>query len=551
MGGGAKDDPPTLQYSQRTRAGSLIADDPTTLSGQYALGELIGKGGVGEVYVAFDKKMGRDVAMKRLRTSVPDEAEVARFLREARIQARLEHPAIAPVYELAKDDEGRPYFTMKRLAGKALNELIGIATRERMLRAFADVCRAIDYAHSRGVVHCDLKPSNIMLGEFGEVYVIDWGVARELDDHDALERIPEEDVLLGTPKYMAPEQRYTAHVEPPADIYALGKILGEILGEARPLELDALCAQMLNVVPEKRPTARACADRIEQYMDGDRDLARRRALAEELLTFARSAHSRNARGDAMRGASQALALDPRCTGAAELVTTLMLQPPPEPPPALQAALDDSDRTDVSRHAKAALPGYLLIAALLPCVVFTRVLAWPVVIGAGVAALAMALAAYRLMREPERSWRWMVAYGIGNAVIVVMLARLAGPFTFVPALVSFVTASVITYPAFLERPAVLLATMLGGWLLPIGLEVAHILPATWTIDHTGLAIHGGAIALDSSAAIGLMIVASLAAVVMAGVQSTVLGRAHRKAQHQLVAQAWQLRQLLPIDPSAAR
>jgi hypothetical protein len=90
-------------------------------------------------------------------------------------------------------------------------------------------------------------------------------------------------------------------------------------------------------------------------------------------------------------------------------------------------------------------------------------------------------------------------------------------------------------------------MLGGWLVPIGLELAHVLPATWGVDRSGLAIRGGAIALDSNAAIALVIVASMAAVIMAGIQSTVLGRAHRKAQHQLVAQAWQLRQLLPIDP----
>ena len=545
--GGPKDDPPTLQYSQRPRAGSLVADDPTTLSGSYAIGELIGKGGVGEIYVAHDRKMGRDVAMKRLRTSVPDADEVARFLREARIQARLEHPAIAPVYELAKDASGRPYFTMKRLIGKPLHELVGVATRQRMLRAFADVCRAIDYAHTRGIVHRDLKPSNIMLGEFGEVYVIDWGVARELDDQDALERVAETGELLGTPQYMAPEQRHTPLVDRPADIYSLGKILGEVLGDDKPLELDALCAQMLGVVPDKRPTARACAERIEQYLDGDRDLARRRSLAEELLGFARAAHSRNARGDAMRAASQALALDPRCTGAAEIVTTLMLQPPPEPPPALQAALDEADRADISRHAKAALPGYLLIAAFLPLCVFTRVLSWPPIVAAAAAAIVMAIAAFRLMRQPDRAWRWMVAYGIGNAVIVVMLGRIAGPFTFVPAVVSFVTASVITYPAFLQRPIVLLATMLGGWLVPIGLELVHVLPATWGIDRGALAIRGGAIALDSNAAIALVIVASMAAVIMAGIQSTVLGRAHRKAQHQLVAQAWQLRQLLPIDP----
>jgi len=304
---------------------------------------------------------------------------------------------------------------------------------------------------------------------------------------------------------------------------------------------------MTHVSAAARPTARACAERIEQYLDGDRDLARRRALADELVGFARTAHSRNQRGDAMRAASQALALDPRVDGAAELVTTLMLEPPPVPPPSLEAALADSDRADISRHAKAAIPGYVLIAAFIPLVLFTHVLSWPTIIGAASAALLMAVAAFRLMRRPERSFRWMALYGLGNAVVIIMLGRLAGPFTFVPAVVSFVTASVITYPAFLERPLVLVATMIAGWLVPIGLEAVHVIPSSWQLHDGGLVIRGNAIEVGSTGALALVILASLAAVVMAGVQSTVLGRAHRAAQHKLVAQAWQLRQLLPIGP----
>ena len=521
---------------QPPRAGSIIADDVTKAAGAYAIGEVLGRSASSEVMLALDRKVGRDVALKRLRSGSPSGDEIARFLREARIQARLEHPAICPVYEVGRDEVGRPYFTMKRLAGKTLGELLAVATRQRMLRAFADVCRAIDYAHSRGIVHRDLKPSNIMLGEFGEVYVIDWGVARVFGD--AL-LMPDIDTLEG--------QRADPEVDRAADVYSLGKILAEILGGDKPLELDALCVAMQHVSAAARPTARSCADRIEQYLDGDRDLARRRALADELVGFARTAHSRNQRGDAMRAASQALALDPRVEGAAELVTTLMLEPPPVPPPSLQAALADADRADISRHAKAAIPGYVLIAAFIPLVLLTHVLSWATIIGAASAALVMAIAAFRLMRRPERSFRWMALYGLGNAVVIIMLGRLAGPFTFVPAVVSFVTASVITYPAFLERPLVLLATMIGGWVVPIGLEAAHVIPASWALHDGGLVIHGNAIEVGSTGALVLVILASLAAVVMAGVQSTVLGRAHRAAQHKLVAQAWQLRQLLPIQP----
>jgi serine/threonine-protein kinase len=503
--GSPKDDPPTLQYSQRPRAGSIIVDDRTTTAGPYAIGDVIGRGGGGEVLLAHDRRIGRDVALKRLRSASPDEEEIGRFLREARIQARLEHPAIVPVYELGRDELGRPFFAMKRLAGKTLSEVLGVATRERMLRAFADVCRAIDYAHSRGIVHRDLKPANIVLGEFGEVYVIDWGVARVIGDAvlmpdvDTIEGTTESGQKLGTPKYMAPEQAENPEVDRPADIYSLGVILSEILGRERPLELDALCTTMLSRDPAKRPTARECADRIEQYLDGDRDLARRKALAEELVTFARAALGRNQRTDALRAASQALALDPRAPGAGELVTTLMLEPPPVPPPALVAAFDAADAADVSRHAKAAIPGYLLIAAFIPAVVFTKVIHWAAVIATAVAALVMAIAAFRLARLPERSFRWMVAYGIGNALIMVMLGMLVTPFMVVPAVASFVTASVITYPAFLQRPVVLVVTMVIGWLAPLAV------PGAWSIGADGLLLRGNAVALGSTATV---VIASL-------------------------------------------
>src|SRR5690242_10574287 len=123
-------------------SGAIVVDDPTKVSGTYALGEVLGRGGMGEVLLAHDRRVGREVALKRLRTGSPSDEDVARFLREARIQARLDHPAIVPVYEIGRDHADRPYFTMKRLAGAHLaHKLAGGESRERLLRAFADVCR--------------------------------------------------------------------------------------------------------------------------------------------------------------------------------------------------------------------------------------------------------------------------------------------------------------------------------------------------------------------------------------------------------------------------
>ncbi len=584
------DDPPTLQYpgrdhegtAPRTLSGSIVSEDATTVSDVYALGAMIGRGGMGEVIQAHDRRIGRDVALKRLRSDEPTQDDIARFLREVRIQARLDHPAVVPVYELSRDRHGRPYFTMKRLAGASLLEILasGGQSRLRLLRVFVDVCRAIDFAHSRGIVHRDLKPANIVLGEFGEVYVLDWGAARVLDediatsDVETLEGAAPAGHVIGTPGYMPPEQYKRAEVDRAADVYALGAILFELLvhdplhprGPAAvastlnasvevspalrrpergvPPELDALCVAMLARDPKSRPSARRCALRVEQYVDGDRDLERRRALAIDLVWHARGALAASRRTDAMRAASRALALDPENAGAAELVTHMMLEPPTEMPAELQAMLRRSDDEDVSRHAKAAIPGYILIASFLPVLIWNGILSWSALLVTAASALGLAVAARQLMRQPQRSLAWMIVYAIGNAAMLVLMARSFTPFLVVPAVTSFITASVITYPTFLERPWVLTGVMLGALLVPIGLALIGVVPTSWQVRDGDLVMISDAMELGHRSALITVILGGVATVVMAGIQSTVLGRAKREAQHRLVAQAWHLAQLLP-------
>jgi serine/threonine-protein kinase len=377
---------------------------------------------------------------------------------------------------------------------------------------------------------------------------------------------------------MAPEQLQNPDVDRAADVYALGAILFELLvGEplhprataiqstlaattvtspaARrpdrgiPPELDALCTAMLVADPALRPTARRCAQSIEEFLDGDRDLARRRTIAVELVAHARAAYDAGLRADAMRSASRALALDPGAGGAAELVTHLMLEPPREPSPELWEAIRRTDADGIRTHARAAIPSFILISMFLPLLIWNGVRSWPIVLAFPAIALAMAVAAWRLFRIPERSFGWMVGYVVGNALLLAVLTRISGSNTFVTALVVFVTASVITYPMFLQRPWVVIAVMLGSYMIPFGLEVIGAIPATWQLVDGGLLSRGYAMRVHGPPALVTLAIASSATVVMAGIQSVKLARASREAQHRLVIQAWHLRQLLPAAPHA--
>ena len=160
---------------------------------RYRAGDPLGMGGMGEVRMYRDELIGRDVALKVIHQShVRETNAVQRFLREARVQAQLEHPSIVPIHDVGRTADGRTYFTMKRVRGRTLADILDALgdgeprararySRRKLLTAFVSVCQAIELAHDRGVLHRDLKPANIMLGDFGEVYVLDWGIASIAD----------------------------------------------------------------------------------------------------------------------------------------------------------------------------------------------------------------------------------------------------------------------------------------------------------------------------------------------------------------------------------
>ena len=210
----------------------------------------IGRGGMATVYSVRDPALLRVSAMKVLAPPRTSQAQVARFVREARITAQLDHPNIVPVHEIGRDADGNLYFTMKRVEGRTLQAWIAELGHppahtddfRRMLESFLRVCDAIAFAHSRGVIHCDIKPANIMVGLFGQVYVMDWGVAQISTERSAAD-VMKPRSLTGTPAYMSPEQASRQPIDERADIFALGALLYAMLtGRAPYNERDARAA---------------------------------------------------------------------------------------------------------------------------------------------------------------------------------------------------------------------------------------------------------------------------------------------------------------------
>jgi serine/threonine protein kinase len=242
----------------------------------YTIGSTVAEGGVGAIHQATDLNICRTVAMKVLRDDKTlSREDVLRFVQEAQITGQLEHPNIVPVYELGQKEDQSPYYAMKLIHGTTLEDILDGIQREdasvtakyplaMLLTIFEKICDAVAFAHSRGIVHRDLKPGNVMVGEYGEVLVLDWGMAK-ITGQESLRTTPSEPpssvpvagvhvrdsnltigcgCILGTPSYMAPEQAANQAIDPRTDIYALGGILYTILA-LRPPHQEGEVYEML------------------------------------------------------------------------------------------------------------------------------------------------------------------------------------------------------------------------------------------------------------------------------------------------------------------
>lgn len=600
----------TLPSSRLSRA------TEETFADRYETRGSLGVGGMGEVRLCEDIRIGRTVALKVIRDEHGDDSGIRRrFEREARVQAQLEHPAIVPVYDIGVGRDGQTYFTMKRVRGLTLAEaLSGLAdgnpdmvakySRHRLLTTFQNVCNAIAFAHSRGVVHRDLKPANVMLGEFGEVNVLDWGIAKWIDESESpgesaaspAEGETRAGTIVGTPGYMAPEQAMGRAVDGRADIYALGAILFELLtleplhagsnaqallastlegtpadadGRAPnaqvPPELNAICERATRFDPEDRfANARELAGAIERFLEGDRDLERRRAQATThyekgaALVAKATTGDIEARAGAVHELGRALALDPEHRRALAAMIELLLTVPPDLPVEAREELDASGEDRRQALNRDVVRVMMVLAGLLVVVLAV----WIGVGGVRVhsaAQLATTIGGWigialvnaignRIRVVPE----WLTLIGIAATyVMIASTAWLFGPLILLPSVVVAVTLSVMTM--FPRAPRLRTAGLffgLGAIVVPVACETLGLIAPSYSFDGEQMTVLARTVSLPQWPTTVFLTLAGALAVWFSARLAEGAITSQVAAEQRLATQLWYLRHLIPKEAHEA-
>lgn len=573
---------------------------------RYVSRSLLGEGGMGVVRLVHDPIVGRDVAIKTIRKDRDTRPDIrARFLREARVQGRLEHPSIVPVYDMGTAADGSTYFTMRRVRGTTLGAILeglangDVATKEkysrhRLLSAFGSVCLAVDFAHERGVVHRDLKPGNVMIGDFGEVYVLDWGVAKVDDSPDWV--MPEETSgehatvagsYVGTLGYMAPEQLSGAEIDRRADVYALGALLFEILAleplhvgtpsemtattligvDARcserapdrdvPEELEAICVRATAAkVDERFPSARAMYDALQRHLDRDLEAERRRELSAGYAQAALPRAGRaladddphnSEREQAMRDVGNALALDPKNRTALETMTKLLAHPPKEMPPEAAAALEKSRNELMRVTARMGAFVFGTWFLWLPLVVWMGVRAWAPLAVASLAfgaSLVLCLVEARPTHVPNDRYSGAILFFacIGFAA----MSRLFGSLVLLP---TALFAAAVVYAQNYFRPIFSTVSFVFGAAVMIGptaLEHFGILAPSYTFDDAGMRIAPNVTSFPKGPTIVLLLVANVFVIASVWRLTRRIQRALADAEGRVAVHGWHLRLMVPEE-----
>lgn len=581
--GDSPPDPTTIRNDQPPSAVEHDAERDGVVEPRYRSKGQLGAGAMGEVRLCEDLRIGREVAFKVVRSGPPDASIRKRFLQEARIQAQLEHPSIVPVYDIGRDEAGAPFFTMKRVRGLTLRQVIESLrrrdaaaeakySRRRLLAAFTTICLTLDYAHEHEVIHRDLKPSNIMLGDFGELYVLDWGIARSAS--------PTEDtasgIIVGTRGYMAPEQARGEPLDARADVYSLGAILFEILtlerlhtGEARaddrpssraprreiPPELDAICMRATAFAAADRfPSARALYEAVDRFLEGDRDLERRRelsqqhtasarALAENALSAGASEAESTGRTQAMAEVSRALAFDPSNVEARRVLFRLLTDPPRTLPQEVKDELARYYHRQQRGTGRGGALLYLMFFFWAPIMLFVgdHHAAWYF----GLSAVLFASAAAALLRASRRPLERRASGYAGIVLTSLALSSLsasAGPLVLVPSLVMANQIGFLLRPNRARRGAII-AISFAAVAVPQLLDWLGVVPPAYVVANGRTTIMNRLMDFTPTAH-GFFVAITLALVLAVGIYFSRFRDMLTEAEERLFVLAWQLRKLAP-------
>ncbi len=608
----------TFPLKDRRRQPSATVSADLELPRRYEQERLLGAGGMGQVWLCRDDVIGRRVALKRLLEELTENDDsVERFLVEARVQGRLEHPSVVPVYDLDADEEGSSFFTMKRVQGVTLDQVLRRARKNpggqqpslrRLLTAFSQVCLAVHYAHCNGVMHGDLKPNNIMLGEFGEVYVLDWGLARGLDvmpvpdAPGANQRTPsaplqpintgdlvaifDSDELLGTPAYMSPEQMKNLPQanEPQAEVFALGAVLFEILtleqlnqgktvfeilargvrgldarpsarapGRQVPAELERICVQATALDPaDRHGTARALHEAMEGFLDGERNEQLRRELAAD--------HARSA-ADAVEAGTRdnALPMDRRRQAMRSIGRALALDPDNEqaleamttlltrPPDELPREVDGE--LQQTFEAQWRWSGWAAGLAYLSLVLYLPMFSWSGIRNVPAIAIFFGLALVSAAGSftvgmIQRPRLWMVL-----ATMCTSTLCFASTMTlFGPLFVTpgLIASNTAAYVMLLRGWSRVAAVFVGCVCMggAILLEAMGLPWSSYVFTDAGMTLRPGAISLPLVPTLTLLAITSLTTILTSALSVSRMRDALTEAERRVHLYAWQIRQLVP-------